>query len=71
MSTSTRLEQGGEVTTWRRERLLAAGFPPAAAHRLARDPRYDLHALLELVESGCAPELAERILAPLHGAEAA
>jgi hypothetical protein len=71
MSTSTGLEQGGQVTTWRRERLLAAGFPPPAARRLACDPRYDLHALLELVERGCAPVLAERILAPLDDAEAA
>ena len=71
MTASTRLEQGNEVATWRRERLVAAGFPPPAARRLARDPRYDLHALLDLVERGCAPEFAERILAPLDEADAA
>ena len=29
------------------------------------DQRYDLHALIELVEHGCPPLLAVRILAPL------
>ena len=46
-------------------RLVDAGFPRGLAARLARDTRYDLHALIELVERGCAPALAERILAPL------
>ena len=27
--------------------------------------RYDLHELIELVQQGCAPELAVRILSPL------
>ena len=39
--------------------------------RLARDGRYDLHALIELVEHGCPPELALRILAPLEQETAA
>ena len=42
----------------------------ALAHSLAHDPRYDLHALIELVEVGCPPELAVRILAPLEGSAA-
>ena len=50
---------------WRREQLIEVGFTPAAASRLAEDPRYDLHALIELVERGCPPVLAVRILAPL------
>jgi hypothetical protein len=33
--------------------------------RLARDGAYDLHALIGLVEHGCPPALAVRILAPL------
>jgi hypothetical protein len=33
---------------------------------LARDPRLDLHTLVELVERGCPPELAARILAPVE-----
>jgi hypothetical protein len=36
------------------------------ARRVARDGRYDLHLLLELLEHGCSPELAVRILAPLE-----
>jgi hypothetical protein len=28
--------------------------------------RYDLHVLIELVEHGCPPELAIRILSPLE-----
>jgi hypothetical protein len=60
-----------EVVSWRRDRLVRAGFAlPAAAH-LARDPRYDLHALIELVERGCSHELAVRILAPLEEDEVA
>jgi hypothetical protein len=50
---------------WRRRQLEHAGFSPLLASRLACDGRYDLHRLLELVEHGCDPELAVRILAPL------
>lgn len=57
---------GGEVVAWRSERLREAGFAPAWARRLAADPRYDLHALIEMVERGCPPELAVRLLAPLE-----
>ena len=53
------------VVGWRDEQLRAAGFPGALASGLARDPRLDLHALIELVERGCPPKLAVRILAPL------
>jgi hypothetical protein len=72
MLISTRDEQGGrEVRTWRRDQLVSAGFALPDAVRLARDARYDLHALLELVERGCPPDLAARILAPLDEADAA
>jgi hypothetical protein len=54
------------VTSWRRDRLVEAGFALPLASRLARDPRYDLHAVIELVEQGCPPELALRILAPME-----
>jgi hypothetical protein len=64
MQTEVR-EREQEVIRWRRERLTAIGFPALTAARLADDERYDLHALTELVERGCAPELAARILAPL------
>jgi hypothetical protein len=59
------------VTSWRRDRLVEAGFALPIASRLAHDPRYDLHALIELVEQGCAPELALRILAPMEEGTAA
>lgn len=54
-----------DVTTWRRCRLLEAGFPEDLAARLAATSRVDLHALLQLVDRGCPPELAARILSPL------
>ncbi len=60
-----------EVVSWRRERLVRAGFPRPLAARLAKDARYDLHALVELVERGCPPQLAVRILGPLESGEAA
>ena len=60
-----------EVVSWRRDQLVHAGFALPVATDLARDPRYDLHALIELVERGCPHELAVRILAPLEESEAA
>lgn len=55
------------LVSWRREQLVESGFPSPVATRLAKDSRYDLHALIELVEWGCPPTLAARILAPLDG----
>jgi hypothetical protein len=49
--------RGGESSSSRRASLAA---------RVASDPRYDVHALIELAERGCDPELAVRILAPLE-----
>ena len=49
---------------WRLGRLVDTGFPRGLAARLARDTRYDLHALIELVERGCPPALAARSPAP-------
>ena len=53
------------VVEWRLGRLVAAGFARGLALDLADDCRIDLHALLELTDQGCLPELAARILAPL------
>jgi hypothetical protein len=53
-----------EVVGWRLERLLAAGFAAPLAADLAADCRVDLHRLIEMVEQGCPPLLAARILAP-------
>jgi hypothetical protein len=55
----------GAVVGWRRGRLLAAGFVPEQAATLARDSRIDLHSVLDLIDRGCPPALAARILAPL------
>ena len=55
-----------EIVAWRRARLRKAGFDRSLAERLARECGVDLHALIELVERGCAPPLAARILAPLE-----
>ncbi len=54
----------GAFVRWRLRQLLDAGFELPLASVVARDPAYDLHALIELVERGCPPELAVRILAP-------
>ena len=51
-----------EVAAWRLHRLLDAGFEPTLAAHLATVPGLDVHALLELIDRGCAPELAVRIL---------
>ena len=64
-----RVEHAVEIVTWRQGQLLAAGFPRRLAERLAGDADYDLHALIELVERGCPPGLAVRILAPLEEGE--
>jgi hypothetical protein len=55
-----------EVVRWRRDQLIGAGFGSPLAARLARDEHWDVHALIELVERGCQPEIASRILAPLE-----
>jgi hypothetical protein len=55
-----------KVFSWRCKQLAEAGVPRALARQVAQDPVYDLHALIELVERGCPPALAVRILAPLH-----
>jgi hypothetical protein len=72
MRTQIASEQAGEeVARWRREQLVDSGFPLPLAARLAKDARYDLHALIGLVERGCQPDLAVRILAPLERDDAA
>jgi hypothetical protein len=58
-------EPGGDLAGWRQERLLRAGFDADLAASIASDCAIDLHAMIELVERGCLPGLAVRILAPL------
>jgi hypothetical protein len=69
IQSTTRKTPANPVREWRRRRLLALGLAEAAARRLAEDPRVDLHAILDLVDRGCPPELAVRIVAPLGDEE--
>jgi hypothetical protein len=72
MQTQTKRISGvDQVVVWRREQLVESGLPPSLAASLAKDTRYDLHALIGLVERGCPPWLAIRILAPLDDGDAA
>ena len=72
MSTEvTALQETHQLVAWRRNQLAAAGFKLPLATRMARDPRYDVHVLIELVERGCPADLAVRIAAPLDGGSAA
>jgi hypothetical protein len=58
-----------DVEAWRLRRLVDAGFPLPLALELAATPGVDLHALLGLLDRGCPPELAARILAPIDDAD--
>jgi hypothetical protein len=59
------VEPGGNLVAWREQRLLRAGVEADLAAKLAPDCALDLHAMIELIERGCPPMLAARILAPL------
>ena len=50
------------VERWRTDELIRVGFEPEAATVLAAEPEVDLHHAIELVEHGCPPDLALRIL---------
>jgi hypothetical protein len=63
---TTPIEPDADHRAWRARWLLSAGFSSWQARRLAADGRVDVHALLELVDRGCPPTLAARILAPLE-----
>lgn len=65
-SRPTSAAQRVAIGEWRRRRLTVAGFEPRLAAQLADEPAVDLHELLTLLDRGCSPELAARILAPLH-----
>jgi len=57
-------EPGGNLAGWRERRLLRAGVEADLATSIAADCAMDLHAMIELIERGCPPGLAARILAP-------
>jgi len=54
-------ESPGDIGAWRARRLRDGGFDPDLAQALAAQ-RVDLHALLQLVDAGCRPDLAARIM---------
>jgi hypothetical protein len=58
-------QEAAKVIAWRCGRLRHAGFDAGLAEGLSRESGVDLHALTGLVERGCPPPLAARILAPL------
>jgi len=63
--TAERAERAA-VAAWRRRQLDEAGFPAWLAAPLADNRRVDVHALIELVERGCRPDIAARIALPLE-----
>ena len=64
-NTTGRYAPSKGIVAWRRSQLLNAGFDAWTADVFARTEAVDLHALIELVDRGCPPELAARIMAPL------
>jgi hypothetical protein len=50
------------IERWRAEELERAGYEPRAAGRLAVRHDVDLHTAVDLLEHGCPPELALKIL---------
>ena len=50
------------VERWRTAELMRVGFPGDDAAALAARLDVDLHEAIELVQRGCPPELAVRIL---------
>ena len=71
MPTELGTARDAQVKNWRRDQLAASGFPLPLASRVAQDSRYDIHALIELVERGCRADVAVRIVAPLEEGNAA
>ena len=50
------------IERWRAEELERAGYEPRSAGRLAVRHDIDLHTAVDLLERGCSPDLALRIL---------
>jgi hypothetical protein len=50
------------VERWRAETLERVGYEPYAAAEIAGRPDVDLHLAIELIERGCPPATALRIL---------
>ena len=54
-----------QLIAWRRQYLSHVGVDAELVARVAADLRWDVHALLQLLERGCPPHLAARIYAPI------
>jgi Glu-tRNA(Gln) amidotransferase subunit E-like FAD-binding protein len=59
-----RRDERQQLVEWRRQYLDEVGVDAELASAVAGDLRWDLHALLQLLERGCPPRLAARILQP-------
>jgi Glu-tRNA(Gln) amidotransferase subunit E-like FAD-binding protein len=60
-----RADERAQLVQWRRQYLHRVGVDADLASVVATDLRWDLHALVQLLERGCPPQLAARILEPL------
>jgi hypothetical protein len=54
--------EGERVFSWRHASLLAVGYDPRLAFKLALRHEVDLHLAVRLRRAGCPPETAARIL---------
>jgi hypothetical protein len=54
-------DERSKVEGWRLHVLVEAGYPVEIAERIATSD-VDLHEAVELIEQGCTPDVAERIL---------
>ncbi len=63
---SRRPDRRQQLVDWRRQYLAGVGVAPELASTVASDLRWDLNALLRLLERGCPAHLAARILAPVE-----
>ena len=61
-TTTTRPTEQEIVERWRAQELERAGFSEDVAAELAMRSDVDLHRAVELLQRGCAPELAAEIL---------
>ncbi len=54
-------DRAADVEAWRLHVLLRAGYPLRVAERLAKS-RADLHTAVDILDRGCTPHTAARIL---------
>jgi hypothetical protein len=57
-----RTDEAAEVLAWRFDALCRSGFDLDAAALIAANVEVDLHEAVQLVDRGCPPPLAARIL---------